>query len=216
MQPSSSRTGPFGPQLPLQTGADDRRPADRRGVAGPGTRAAGTNADGDVDAARAGRTAGRAGDPTGCRTRTSHPRRPPLPALPGHPFQFHHQPFNYFANYAPGTPGARTCRTRRSSIGRASASDQLQPQPVSFVKPIGEENEHPGYASEPDGSDHLVDLLQAIEDGACAKDTMVDRHLRRVRRSVGSRLAAGPGQRNGPHDVWGPGTRIPALVIAPQ
>ena len=27
-------------------------------------------------------------------------------------------------------------------------------KPVSFVKPIGEENEHPGYTSEPRGSDH--------------------------------------------------------------
>ena len=31
----------------------------------------------------------------------------------------------------------------------------------------------PGYASEPNGSDHLVDLLQAIEGSECAKDTMV-------------------------------------------
>ena len=26
----------------------------------------------------------------------------------------------------------------------------------------------------------------------------------------------GQGNNNGPHDVWGPGTRIPALVIAPH
>ena len=32
---------------------------------------------------------------------------------------------------------------------------------------------------------------------------------------MGSRLAARPGQTNGPHDQWGPGTRIPALVISP-
>ena len=44
---------------------------------------------------------------------------------------------------------------------------------VSFVKPVGSENEHPGYASEPNGSDHLVDLLKAIQGSACRKDTMV-------------------------------------------
>ena len=32
---------------------------------------------------------------------------------------------------------------------------------VSFVKPLGTENEHPGYTSEPNGSDHLVDLIKA-------------------------------------------------------
>ena len=36
---------------------------------------------------------------------------------------------------------------------------------MSFVKPYGAENEHPGYASEPDGSDHLVDLLQDVTEG---------------------------------------------------
>jgi len=34
---------------------------------------------------------------------------------------------------------------------------------VSFVKPIGEENEHPGYASVTAGEKHLVGLLKAIE-----------------------------------------------------
>jgi phospholipase C len=42
---------------------------------------------------------------------------------------------------------------------------------VSFIKPLGEENEHPGYASEPNGSDHLVDLLQAIRAGRTARNT---------------------------------------------
>ena len=44
---------------------------------------------------------------------------------------------------------------------------------MSFVKPYGAENEHPGYASEPNGSDHLVDLLKTITTGPQAKDTLV-------------------------------------------
>jgi phospholipase C len=32
---------------------------------------------------------------------------------------------------------------------------------------------------------------------------------------VGSRDATRPGWVAGPHDIWGPGTRIPALVISP-
>ena len=44
---------------------------------------------------------------------------------------------------------------------------------MSLIKPIGFENEHPGYASEHTGSDHLVELLQSINGSDCAKDTMV-------------------------------------------
>ena len=44
---------------------------------------------------------------------------------------------------------------------------------VSFIKPIGLENEHPGYTSEVRGSDHLVQLLRSIDESTCAKDTMV-------------------------------------------
>ena len=45
---------------------------------------------------------------------------------------------------------------------------------MSFIKPIGAENEHPGYASEHTGTDHLVDLLPGGPSGRAArKDTMV-------------------------------------------
>ena len=91
----------------------------------------------------------------------------------GHPgplFQYHHQPFNYFADYAPGKPGRAHLQDETEFI--AAAQDGTLPT-VSFVKPYGAENEHPGYASEPDGSDHLVDLLKTITSGPQAKDTLV-------------------------------------------
>ena len=44
---------------------------------------------------------------------------------------------------------------------------------MSFVKPYGAENEHPGYASEAEGSDHLVELLKTILAGPQARDTLV-------------------------------------------
>ena len=91
----------------------------------------------------------------------------------GHPgalFQYHHQPFNYFANYAPGKPGRAHLQDETKFI--ASAKNGSLPA-VSFVKPYGAENEHPGYASESNGSDHLVDLLKTIRSGPEAKDTLV-------------------------------------------
>ena len=88
-------------------------------------------------------------------------------------------------------------------------------EPVSFVKPIGEENEHPGYASEPNGSTQLVELLQLIRNSACAKDTMVIVTYDEFGGQWDHVSPPGQGNNNGPHDQWGPGTRIPALVIAP-
>ena len=94
-------------------------------------------------------------------------------AAAGHPgplFQYHHQPLNYFADYAPGQPGRTHLQDETDFI--AAAKHGTLPT-VSFVKPYGAENEHPGYASEPDGSDHLVDLLKTIMAGPQAKDTLV-------------------------------------------
>ena len=80
---------------------------------------------------------------------------------------------------------------------------------------MGAENEHPGYASEPAGSDHLVDLLKAIEGGRCRKNTMVIVTYDEFGGQWDHMPPPGQGGSSGPHDAWGPGTRIPALTIAP-
>ncbi len=128
-------------------------------------------------------------------------------AAAGHPgplFQYHHQPFNYFANYAEGAPGRSHLQDETKFI--ASAKNGTLPQ-VSFVKPYGAENEHPGYASEPDGSDHLVNLLKTVTSGPQAKDTLV---------VVTYDEFGGQWDHVSPPvvDSWGPGTRIPALVLS--
>jgi acid phosphatase len=140
------------------------------------------------------------------------------PNCPDRLFQFHHQPFNYFANYAPQT-AARAAHLRDEQEFMAAASSSTQREcdlrPVSFVKPIGAENEHPGYASETAGSSHLVDLVRAIEDGGCRKDTMVIVTYDEFGGQWDHVTPPGQGGVDGPHDLWGPGTRIPALVISP-
>src|SRR3954452_14619039 len=59
-------------------------------------------------------------------------------------FQYHHQPFAYFANYAPGAPGRTHLRDEKEFVAAAHVG---RLPAVSFVKPSGEENEHPGYAN---------------------------------------------------------------------
>jgi acid phosphatase len=124
----------------------------------------------------------------------------------GHPgalFQYHHQPFNYFADYAPGKPGRAHLQDENDFLDAVHSGDLPT---VSFVKPYGAENEHPGYASESEGSDHLVDLLEAVTEGPEAGNTLV---------VVTYDEFGGQWDHVAPPkvDAWGPGTRIPALVI---
>lgn len=129
---------------------------------------------------------------------------------PGSLFQYHHQPFNYFADYAPGQPGRAHLRDETEFIASAKAGTLPT---VSFVKPYGQENEHPGYASEPNGSTHLVDLIRTIMAGDTAGNTLVVVTYDEFGGQWDHVPPPGLGTA-GVHDAWGPGTRIPALVIS--
>jgi acid phosphatase len=141
-----------------------------------------------------------------------------FPNCPDKLFQFHHQPFNYYANYAPGT-AARAAHLRDEAeflqlAGSSRKSCNLKP--VSFIKPVGSENEHPGYASETAGSSHLLELIKAVEHSRCARDTMVVVTYDEFGGQWDHVTPPGQGGKGGPHDVFGPSTRIPALVLSPQ
>lgn len=140
-----------------------------------------------------------------------------FPNCPNTLFQYHHQAFNYYANYAPGTEGRRRhLRDEQGFLKLANESaKECKLRTVSFIKPLGAENEHPGYASESNGNNHLVDLIQAVENSACAKDTMIMITYDEFGGQWDHVAPPGQGNNNGPHDQWGPGTRIPAMVISP-
>jgi len=127
-------------------------------------------------------------------------------------FQYHHQPFNYFQNYAPGMPGRAHLKDEADFFAAAQAGKLPT---VSFVKPIGEENEHPGYASTHNGENHLVKLIKSILKGPDGDDTLIVVTYD----EFGGQWdhVAPPGQgvhaTKGVHDQMGPGTRIPALII---
>jgi acid phosphatase len=140
------------------------------------------------------------------------------PNCPSKLFQYHHQPLNYFEAYAPGT-AARTKHLRDEAEFEALAGAsgrRCRLKPVSIVKPVGAENEHPGYASEHSGSDHLVELLRSVQRSRCAKDTMVIVTYDEFGGQWDHVPPPGQGSATpGVHDEMGPGTRIPALTIAP-
>jgi acid phosphatase len=171
-----------------------------------------SNADGDVGAPgwTNGTTPGTCTDPNTASGAV-------YPNCPGKLFQYHHQPLNYFASFAPGTAArAAHLRDEAEFESQAAASKhRCQLKSMSIIKPSGEENEHPGYASESTGSDHLVDLLSAIHGSRCAKDTMVVVTYDEFGGQWDHVSPPGQGGTPGVHDNMGPSTRIPALVLAP-
>ena len=140
-----------------------------------------------------------------------------FPNCPDKLFQFHHQALNYYTAFAPGTAArAAHLRDEEEFLAAArSSTRQCNLKAVSFVKPVGEENEHPGYASESNGSDHLVELLRAIEESSCSRDTLVVVAYDEFGGTWDHVPPPGLGGPESAHDQWGPGTRVPSLVISP-
>src|SRR5579863_4081892 len=80
-------------------------------------------------------------------------------------FQYHHQPFNYFADMAPGTD-ARKAHLRdggRDGAAFIQAIDAGTLPPVTFYKPQGNLNEHSGYAAVLAGDQHIADVISRLE-----------------------------------------------------
>src|SRR5580693_2502451 len=128
------------------------------------------------------------------------------PDAGGDLFQFHHQPFVYFANYADGTPG-RAAHLKDEIDFMAAATAGTLP-PVSFVKPDGMDNEHPNYANVLTGELATETLINAVRNGPNWKDTMI---IVTYDENGGFWDHVPPPQ----GDAWGPGTRVPAIVISP-
>jgi len=131
-------------------------------------------------------------------------------AVAGRPdpeFQFHHQPMAYFKSTALGTPGAKAHLKDEQEFAADILTGKL-PQ-VSFIKPIGEDNEHPGYATITSGEQHTRDLIGLVE-----KSPYWDKSLIIITYDENGGLwdhVAPPKV-----DRWGPGTRIPTLIIGPR
>jgi acid phosphatase len=228
MQPTYYPQGTFGAVIPPQTNPTIGDRLTEAGVDWSWYGGGWANADGEVNSPGYTNGSAPSNTPTGCSDPYVDPNsRNGVPAAhwprcPSNVFQYHHQPFNYFANFSTDTPAGQANRAAHLQDEKvfqnlADASNkECQLKPVSFVKPFGTENEHPGYASEPNGSDHLVNLLSSIEDSKCAKDTMIIVAYDEFGGQWDHVPPPGQGNDNGPHDIWGPGTRIAALVVAPK
>ena len=131
-------------------------------------------------------------------------------ALAGRPhpaFQYHHHPFAYFAPYADGTPGRATHLKDESEFVADLRAGRLPA--VSFIKPLGPDNEHPGYANLTRGQEHVAELVQAVMQSAVWADTVIiityDEN--------GGRWDHVPPPAG---DRWGPGVRVPTVIVSPH
>jgi hypothetical protein len=87
-------------------------------------------------------------------------------ARAGHPdplFQLHHQAFAFFANLADGTAAKAEHLRDETEFFAAAAAGKLRA--ASFVRPLGPDNEHPGYADMLMGEQHVLDLINAVRNG---------------------------------------------------
>jgi len=139
-------------------------------------------------------------------------------------FQFHHQPFAYYTKYAPflTAPTVNYSTTPPLNPATTGPNSHLQDEtnfladvasgklpPVSFVKPIGKNNEHPGYTDEVTGQQHVADLVKAVQQSKIWKDCII---IVTYDENGGRWDHVPPPVRA---DGWGVGVRVPGIVISP-
>ena len=124
-------------------------------------------------------------------------------------FQFHHQPFNYFVNFAPGTAERRKHLKDGGLSGAAfiKAIDSGKLEQVVFYKPQGNLNEHAGYASVLAGDEHIADVISHLKKSPQWRHMLV---IVTYDENGGFWDHVAPPK----GDRWGPGMRIPAIVIS--
>ena len=136
-----------------------------------------------------------------------------IPKIPN--FQYHHQPFNYFKQQGPQNRTERDKRLRDGGLGDDSGTNKFfadaqagKLPAVSFYKPQGNLNMHAGYADVASGDRHIARALKVLQESPQWKNMVV---VVTVDENGGwwDHVAPPKGDR------WGPGTRIPALVVSP-
>jgi len=139
-------------------------------------------------------------------------------AVAGHPdplFQFHHQPFGYYAHYAPfkadgsinpATTGPKAHLQDEQNFFADVTGGTLPA--VCFIKPLGPDNEHPGYAGLLQGQLHVADLVAAIQKSPYWHDTLI---IITYDENGGRWDHVTPPMRA---DRWGTGTRVPAILVS--
>ncbi len=122
-------------------------------------------------------------------------------------FQAHHHPFNYFSRFAPGSADRATYLKDYNDMVAAIAAGTLPA--VSFYKPQGNLNEHPGYTDVLSGDQHIADVVAKIQASPIWNSTVI---VITYDENGGYWDHVAPPK----GDRWGPGTRIPTIIVSPM
>ncbi len=125
-------------------------------------------------------------------------------------FQPHHQPFNYFARFAPGTPDR--ARHLKDGAEFLEAIEKGTLPQVAFYKPSGRLNQHPSYTDIASGDRHIADVLERLRKSPRWNRMVV---IVTYDENGGYWDHVPPPSGPGWSDRWGPGTRIPTIIISP-
>ncbi len=121
-------------------------------------------------------------------------------------FQPHHQPFNFYARFAPGT--ADRARHLKDYTDLVAGIERGELPAVAFYKPQGSLNQHPGYTDVLSGDAHIAELVARIKASPLwAKSAIIVTYDEN-----GGFWDHAPPPKG---DRWGPGTRIPAIIVSP-
>jgi acid phosphatase len=121
-------------------------------------------------------------------------------------FVTHHQPFNYFARFAPGTADReRHLKDYDDLVAGIEKGDMPQ---VVFYKPQGTLNQHPGYADIVSGDEHIAQLIGKIKASPLWSSSVI---IVTYDENGGFWDHVAPPK----GDRWGPGTRIPTIIVSP-
>jgi phospholipase C len=125
-------------------------------------------------------------------------------------FQPHHQPFNYFARFAPGTADRE--RHLRDYADFLDAIDNGTLPQVAFYKPTGALNEHPGYTDVLSGDRHIAGLVGKLRASRYWPKVAI---IVTYDENGGFWDHVAPPAGPGWGGRFGPGTRIPAIIVSP-
>jgi acid phosphatase len=124
-------------------------------------------------------------------------------------FQPHHQPFNYYDSFDPKAHAAYRATHLRDFDSEFLADALAGRLPsVAFYKPQGNLNQHAGYANVADGDAHIAELI-----GKLQRSPQWPHMLIVVTYDENGGLWDHAPVPLG--DRWGPGTRVPALIVSP-
>jgi acid phosphatase len=126
-------------------------------------------------------------------------------------FQPHHQPFNYYARFAPGTKDRALHLKDGDDLMRDIAQGTLPA--VAFYKPPGRYTQHPSYTDLESGDVHMAEVLDKLRASPQWNDMLV---IVTYDENGGYWDHVPPPSGPGWSDRWGPATRIPTLIIGPN